>query len=140
MSWWFGVKLWKRVFLGLILGVIFGLAVSQTMAPEAGEKLLTEIKIVGDIFIAAIRLVIIPLIFFTLVAGVLALGDPKKLGTIGLKTLVLYLLTTFFANTIGLAMGTIFRPGKGVELGAAEPRVISADAGGFLDRIVGMAT
>ena len=140
MSWWFGVKLWKRVFLGLVLGVIFGLAVSQTMAPEAGENLLTEIKIVGDIFIAAIRLVIIPLIFFTLVAGVLALGDPKKLGTIGLKTLVLYLLTTFFANTIGLAMGSIFRPGKGVELGAAEPRVISADAGGFLDRIVGMAT
>ncbi len=140
MSWWFGVKLWKRVFLGLILGVAFGLAVSQTMAPEAGEALLNQIKIVGDIFIAAIRLVIIPLIFFTLIAGVLALGDPKKLGTIGLKTLVLYLLTTFFANTIGLAMGTIFRPGRGVELGAAEPRVISAEAGGFLDRIVGMAT
>ncbi len=140
MSWWFGVKLWKRVFLGLILGVIFGLAVSQTMAPEAGENLLTEIKIVGDIFIAAIRLVIIPLIFFTLIAGVLALGDPKKLGTIGLKTLVLYLLTTFFANIIGLAMGTIFRPGRGVELGEAEPRVISAEAGGFLERIVGMAT
>ncbi len=140
MSWWFGVKLWKRVFLGLLLGVIFGLAVSQTMSPEAGESLLSQIKIVGDIFIAAIRLVIIPLIFFTLIAGVLALGDPKKLGTIGLKTLVLYLLTTFFANIIGLLMGTIFRPGAGVELGSAQPQVISADAGGFLDRVVGMAT
>ncbi len=140
MAWWFGIKLWKRVFLGLVLGVIFGLAVSQAMSPDAGENLLTEIKIVGDIFIAAIRLIIIPLIFFTLVAGVLALGDPKKLGTIGLKTLVLYLLTTFFANIIGLLMGSIFRPGAGVDLGGAEPRVVSAEAGGFWDRIVDMAT
>ena len=140
MAWWFGIKLWKRVFLGLLLGVIFGLAVSQTMEAAAGEALLTRIKVLGDIFIAAIRLVIIPLIFFTLVAGVLALGDPKKLGTIGLKTVVLYLLTTFFANIIGLLMGTIFRPGEGVDLGTAEPRVVAAEAGGFVDRLIGMAT
>ncbi|HNR77121.1 MAG TPA: cation:dicarboxylase symporter family transporter, partial [Parvularculaceae bacterium] len=76
MGWWFRTKLWKRVFLGLILGVGFGLLVSQTMQPTEAEKLLTEIKIVGDVFIAMIRLVIIPLIFMTLVAGVLALGDP----------------------------------------------------------------
>ena len=139
MAWWFGIKLWKRVFLGLVLGVIFGLVVSQTMAPAAAEALLTELKIVGDIFIAAIRLVIVPLIFFTLVAGVLALGDPKKLGTIGLKTIVLYLLTTFFANIIGLIMGSIFRPGQGVELGGAEPRAVAADAGGFWERLAGMA-
>jgi Na+/H+-dicarboxylate symporter len=138
MSWWFGIKLWKRVFLGLALGVAFGLAVSQTMTPEAGGALLDQVKIVGDVFIAMIRLVIIPLIFMTLVAGVLALGDPAKLGTIGLKTILLYLLTTFFANIIGLTMGTIFRPGAGVDLGDATPREVSAEAAGFLDRIAGM--
>ena len=84
MSWWFEIKLWKRVFLGLALGVIFGLAVTQTMGMERGGALLTDIKVIGDIFIALIRLVIIPLIFMTLIAGVLALGDPAKLGTIGL--------------------------------------------------------
>jgi len=140
MAWWFGIKLWKRVFLGLALGVAFGLAVTQIMGAEAGGKLLDDIKIIGDIFIALIRLVIIPLIFMTLVAGVLALGDPAKLGTIGLKTIVLYLATTFFANIIGLAMGTIFRPGAGVDLGQAEPREISAEAAGFWDRIMGMVT
>ncbi len=140
MAWWFGIKLWKRVFLGLALGVAFGLIVANTMDAARGEALLAEIKIVGDIFIAMIRLVIIPLIFMTLVAGVLAMGHPEKLGTIGLKTIVLYLLTTFFANIIGLAMGTIFRPGAGVDLGDAVPREVATEAAGFWDRIVGMVT
>lgn len=138
MAWWFGIKLWKRVFLGLALGVAFGLVVANTMDPVAGEALLADVRIVGDIFIAMIRLVIIPLIFMTLVAGVLALGDPAKLGTIGLKTVILYLLTTFFANIIGLTMGTIFRPGAGVDLGDAVPREVSAEAAGFFERIAGM--
>lgn len=140
MTWWFGIKLWKRVFVGLALGVVFGLAVANTMDPEAGEALLANVRIVGDIFIAMIRLVIIPLIFMTLVAGVLALGDPAKLGTIGLKTIVLYLLTTFFANIIGLTMGTLFRPGAGVDLGNAVPRQVSSEAAGFFDRISAMVT
>lgn len=122
MAWWFGIKLWKRVFLGLVLGVIFGLAVSQTMAPDAAEALLSKVKVVGDIFIRLIRMIVVPLVFFTLVAGIFAMGDPKKLGTIGLKAFILYILTTFFANLIGLAMGTVFRPGEGVNLGGAEPR------------------
>lgn len=122
MAWWFGIKLWKRVFLGLVLGVAFGLFVSQTMEPVAGEALLARVKVIGDVFIRLIRMIVVPLVFFTLVAGIYAMGDPKKLGTIGIKAFALYLLTTFFANMLGLAMGTLFRPGEGVELGGAEPR------------------
>ena len=108
------------------------------MDPVAGEALLAKVRVIGDIFISLIRLVIIPLIFFTLVAGVLALGDPAKLGTIGLKTVILYLATTFFANIIGLTMGTIFKPGAGIDLGDAEPRAISTESAGFLERVAGM--
>ena len=140
MAWWFEIKLWKRVFLGLALGVVFGLGVTNFLGAEQGGALLTEIKIIGDIFIGLIRLVIVPLIFMTLVAGVLALGDPAKLGTIGLKTIVLYLITTFFANIIGLGMGTIFQPGRGVDLGDAVPREVTAEAAGFWDRVSGMLT
>lgn len=122
MAWWFGIKLWKRVFLGLILGVAFGLVVSQTMEPAAGEALLAKVKVIGDVFIRLIRMIVVPLVFFTLVAGIYAMGDPKKLGTIGIKAFALYLMTTFFANLIGLGMGTLFRPGEGVDLGGAEPR------------------
>ena len=140
MGWWFNIKLWKRVMLGLALGVVFGLGVVEALGPEAGGALLTDIKIIGDIFIASIRLVIVPLIFMTLVAGVLALGDPSKLGTIGLKTLGLYLVTTFFANIVGLSMGSIFKPGLGVDLGGAEPKQISTESAGFFERIMGMVT
>ncbi len=140
MAWWFEIKLWKRVFLGLALGAAFGLAITKFLGAEQGGAFLTELKIVGDIFIGLIRLVIIPLIFMTLVAGVLALGDPAKLGTIGLKTIGLYLVTTFFANIIGLGMGTIFQPGRGVDLGDAVPREVSVEAAGFWDRIAGMVT
>ncbi|HRX40231.1 MAG TPA: cation:dicarboxylase symporter family transporter, partial [Parvularculaceae bacterium] len=108
MAWWFGIKLWKRVFLGLVLGVIFGLVVSQTMEAGAAEALLLKTKVVGDVFIRLIRMIVVPLVFFTLVAGIYAMGDPKKLGTIGVKAFVLYILTTFFANLMGLLMGTIF--------------------------------
>lgn len=140
MGWWFGTKLWKRVFLGLVLGVAFGLFISQSMDAAAAERLLTNIKIAGDIFIASIRLVIIPLIFMTLVAGVLALGDPAKLGTIGFKTIILYLATTFLANIIGLVMGTVFKPGVGVDLGTAAPKAVSTESAGFFERLAAMAT
>jgi len=140
MAAWFRIKLWKRVFLGLVLGVLFGVLVSQTMEAGAAAALLAKVKIVGDIFIALIRLVIVPLIFLTLVAGVVALGDPGKLGTIGLKTVALYLSTTVIANVIGLGMGTLFRPGAGVDLGSAAPRAVSTDGAGFLERLQAMAT
>lgn len=122
MGWWFGTKLWIRVLFALVAGVAFGLFVSTTMDPIAAEALLAKVRVIGDIFIRLIRMIVIPLVFFTLVAGIYAMGDPKKLGTIGLKAFVLYLLTTFFANLIGLAMGLLFQPGKGVDLGGAVPK------------------
>jgi Na+/H+-dicarboxylate symporter len=121
---WFRIKLWKRVFIGLVLGIIFGLAVSQSMDPVAAEALLAKVRVVGDVFIRLIRMIVVPLVFFTLVAGIYAMGDPKKLGTIGVKAFILYLLTTFVANLIGLGMGTLFQPGRGVDLGGAAPRTL----------------
>lgn len=137
MAWWFEIKLWKRVFLGLVLGIGFGLTVTQTMGPEAGEELLLKVKVIGDIFIRLIRMIVVPLIFFTLTAGIYAMGDPKKLGTIGIKAFALYILTTFFANLIGLAMGTILQPGIGVELGNPE-KIVLPEAAPLGERLMGI--
>ncbi len=125
MAWWFRIKLWKRVFIGLVLGIVFGLAVSQSMDAVAAEALLAKVRVVGDVFIRLIRMIVVPLVFFTLVAGVYAMGDPKKLGTIGVKAFLLYILTTFFANLMGLGMGALFRPGADVDLGGAAPKTLS---------------
>ena len=121
---WFEIKLWQRVLLGLVLGVVFGLVVAAVMEPAAAERLLARVRVIGDIFIRLIRMIVVPLVFFTLVAGVFAMGDPKKLGTIGVKAFALYLGTTLFANIIGLTMGLVFRPGAGVDLGGAAPKTL----------------
>lgn len=103
------MKLWKKIILGLILGVIVG-----SVAKEKAVFL----KPIGDLFINAIKMLIVPLIFSSLLVGVTGMNDPKKMGRVGLKTFFLYLLTTAVAITIGLGIGTILEPGTGVDIGS----------------------
>ncbi len=138
MSWWFGVALWKRVLGALVLGVIIGTVLTQLMGgAEAAAVLEAWVKPVGDLFIRLIRMLIVPLILTTLIAGVVALGEPARLGTIGLKTILLYLATTFFANVIGIIYGLIFRPGDGADLGGADAIPVDTSAApSLVDRLM----
>lgn len=138
MKWWFGVTLWKRVMGALILGIVFGLVIQYALGDRAVDWLGTYIQPFGDIFIALIRMMIVPLIFTTLVAGVVAMKEPAKLGSLGVKTIALYLVTTFFANVIGLIYGTVFRPGANAAeaLAGATPEAISQEAPSVWDRIL----
>ncbi|MGJ3230918.1 MAG: dicarboxylate/amino acid:cation symporter [Oceanicaulis sp.] len=137
MKWWFGIALWQRVLGALVLGVIAGLAASQAMGMEAAADWLeTYVKPVGDLFIRLIRMLIVPLILTTLVAGVVALGDPAKLGSIGVKTIILYFATTFFANIIGIIFGLVFRPGEGVDLGGADAVPVSTESESLVSRLL----
>ena len=114
-KYWFGVALWKRILLAVILGAVVGY-----FWGEGAEN----IKWLGDVFVRLIRMIVVPLVFVTLAAGVAAMGDLQRLGSIGVKALGLYMLTSLFAVCVGLAMGVIFQPGVGVEIGTAEPRAI----------------
>lgn len=137
MSWWFKTKLWQRVIVALILGVAFGLIVSNVMGQEAATAWLdTYVRPVGLAFVNLIRMLIVPLIFTTLVAGVVAMGDPGKLRSLGFKTIALYMVTTLFANVIGLTFGTIFRPGAGADLGSVEAVPVSTEAPSLVDRLL----
>ena len=139
MSWWFGVALWKRVLGALVLGVVFGAVLAQIMGgAEAATWLESYVKPVGDLFIRLIRMLIVPLILTTLVAGVVALGDPAKLGSIGGKAIGLYFVTTFFANTIGIIFGLLFQPGEGVDLGGADAIPVSGEAPSITERLLGI--
>ena len=122
MKAWFEITLWKRVMLGLVLGLAVGLLLYYPLGQWAGNSegiasfANTWLKPFGDGFVRLIKMLVVPLIFTTLVAGVTAMGDPSKLGSLGGRAIALYLGTTFVAVIIGLFMGTIFQPGNGVEL------------------------
>lgn len=101
------MKLWKKVLVGLVLGIILGVVLKDDVV---------YIKPFGDLFIRLIKMIIVPLIFFAIVSGITSVQDSKALGRVGIKASVTYLLTTLFAITIGLTVGTIFEPGSGVIL------------------------
>lgn len=138
MHWWFTIKLWRRVMLGLICGALFGFTVVNIAGLQHGQEILESIRLLGDIFIRLIKMVVVPLIFFTLISGVVAMADPRKLGSIGLKAFCLYLLTTLFANCIGLAMGLIFQPGRSVSFDEVTSREPAQQAPSLTERLIGI--
>ncbi|UTW56135.1 dicarboxylate/amino acid:cation symporter [Kordiimonas sp. SCSIO 12610] len=125
---WFEIALWKRVLGALVLGIIVG-----SLWGKGAES----ISLIGEIFLRLIRMVIVPLIFLTLISGVIAMGDPKKLGSIGIRTLSMYIGTTAVAITIGLIVATIISPGVGVDISGATPKETS-DAKSLADILRGI--
>ncbi|CCA94112.1 dicarboxylate/amino acid:cation symporter [Novosphingobium sp. PP1Y] len=130
LRFWFAVPLWQRVVAALVLGVITGLL----WGPEA-----ESIKWIGDFFIKSIKMLVVPLIFVSIVGGVASIGDLRKLGAVGWRAMVLFVVTGQIAVWLGLALGTIFAPGIGVDTSAiaagATPEPVAASA---VDMILSM--
>jgi Na+/H+-dicarboxylate symporter len=125
MSRRYKMKLWQRVLIALVFGAIAGFAfgggVTGCTDPAACAP--ASSKFIGDLFVRLIRMLVVPLIFTTLAAGVISIGDPKRLGSLGGKTLGLYFATSLLAVTFGLVVGALFKPGVGIDLSG-----VSADA------------
>lgn len=135
---WQSMSLWKRVLVGLVVGVLIGVGLHYGLpeSPDDPADAVTGAKIantwiypIGDAFVRLIKMLVIPLIATTLIAGVTAMGDPKKLGSLGVRTLAMYLLTTFFAVSLGLTFGTLIKPGTGIEYGQANEEAIRSVEG-----------
>ena len=103
-----GLALHWKVIIGLILGVIYAW---MSVAFGWNEFTLKWIQPFGDIFINLLKLIAVPLVLFSIISGVASLGDMKKLGRMGIKTLAIYLTTTMFAVIVGLTLVNIFKPG-----------------------------
>lgn len=99
------IKLHTKIFLGLVLGIIAGIIFR--------EKVLV-IEPVGTVFLRLITMIVIPLVFVSLMLGTASLGDVKKLGRIGAKTAVYFVITTVIAICIGLFLANTVNPGKGL--------------------------
>jgi Na+/H+-dicarboxylate symporter len=108
---WFAIPLWQRVLAALVLGGVTGFL----WGPGA-----ESIKIVGDVFIDFIKMLIVPLIFFSVVSGVAAIGDLGRLGSVGWRAVLLFVVTGQVAVWLGLFLGTVFAPGLGLDTSAIE--------------------
>lgn len=97
------MELWKKVILGLILGAFFGAVCPQYV--ELARPL-------GDIFLKLIKMIIAPLIFFSLVSGIIGM-DNSGVKKIGVKSILMFLLSSCFAVLLGLCMALLIQPGTG---------------------------
>lgn len=113
-------KLLKNLTVQVVIGIIIGILIGLTF-PDFGAKL----KVLADIFIRMVKMVIAPIIFFTVVIGIGGMGDMKKVGRIGGKALIYFEIVTTFALAIGLIVVNIIKPGVGFNINAVESGDIS---------------
>ncbi|WP_338426106.1 dicarboxylate/amino acid:cation symporter [Sphingopyxis kveilinensis] len=116
LRFWFGIALWKRILGALVVGAAVGMAWGEGA---------TTIGWIGELFVRLIRMLVIPLVFLTIASGVAALADPKRLGSIGVKTLAMYVFTTALAVTTGLIVATLIAPGEGASFAGAIPKAVA---------------
>jgi len=107
------MQLYTKILIGLIAGAAVG-AFANLAAIEPLQNLLGSLEPLGTAFINLITMIVIPLVVASLLVGTASLGDLRKLGRIGGKTLAYYMLTTAVAVTIGLALANVIQPGAGV--------------------------
>ncbi|TMP08746.1 dicarboxylate/amino acid:cation symporter [Pseudoalteromonas sp. S3178] len=101
------MSLWLKILIGMIAGIFAGMLLGSNAE---------YIKPIGQLFISAIKMLIVPLIFCSLIVGVTSMKDTTKMGRIGIKSIVFYLATTAVAISIGLGLGIFFEPGAGLNM------------------------
>ena len=110
-------NLTKNILIGFSLGVIFGISINLINLDQSDKKFIIELLSVGgEIFLKVIKMLVVPIVFFSLTSGVANLNKLNTLGKIGIKSISLYILTTFFAITGSIIFANLLDPGKGFKL------------------------
>ncbi|MBF4694439.1 dicarboxylate/amino acid:cation symporter [Fusibacter ferrireducens] len=124
------MQLSTKVFIGFGLGIILGLIFK--------EQILV-IKPLGDLFLRLIKMIVVPLVFFSIISGVASMGDIKKLQRVGSKTLLYYFVTTAISGLIGLTVARALKPGAGFALDMIQNGTVEAkEAPKFMDTLLNM--
>ena len=124
------IKLHWQILIALIVAVLYGLFLTDY------AYLVTWL---GDLFLRALKMIIIPLILTSIVSGVSSIGDAQNLGRLGLKTVTYYISTSLFAIVTGLVFVNLIQPGVGADLGLKkEVPELAAASGNLWDIILRM--
>ncbi|RGV93313.1 dicarboxylate/amino acid:cation symporter [Ruminococcus sp. AF14-10] len=117
-----------QVFIGLFAGLILGIFLCYVV-PDSHIKtdIIVEgiLYVIGQGFIRLMKMLVVPLVFCSIVCGSMSIGDTKKLGAVGVRTLIFYLTTTALAVTVALSVGNLLNPGIGLDMSKIKS---SADA------------
>ena len=124
------MSLAMQIFIALVLAIIAGLLMQNYT--DFAES---YIKPFGTIFLNLIKFIVVPIVLFSIMCGIISMSDIKKVGSIGLKTVVFYLCTTAFAVTIGLIGGNLFR-GLFPVVATTDLSYEAAEATSFMDTLV----
>lgn len=112
-------RLTRQIVIAMLAGIVLGVAINQLGAAPWMQNFVVDglLHVVGSVFVAALKMMVVPLVLVSLVVGVTALSDLKALGRIGAKALGLYLMTTAIAVTIALTLAGVVGPGQGFDAG-----------------------
>jgi hypothetical protein len=119
------MRLWVKILIGFAIGAVVGLIIGPSIA---------VVKPLGDLFIRLIKMLIVPLVFCSLVVGASGIGDLRKLGRVGGKTIIYFLATTAIAITLAIIFAVIFNPAGGYifrQAGIYEAKPMPKAAGTF---------
>ena len=137
------MNLTTKILTGMCTGVAFGIALNlySGNGSEVIDAYLINglLRLVGGLFINAIKMLVVPLVFISLICGAADVGDVKKIGRMGGKTLGIYMATTGMAVTLALILGKVFNPGVGLDLSkvvSLNPTV--GESQGIVDIILNM--
>ncbi|ROR13655.1 glutamate/aspartate:proton symporter GltP [Erwinia sp. JUb26] len=104
-----------QILIALVLGIVVGAVLHNQ--PGEREWLVTNIlSPAGDIFIHLIKMIVVPIVISTLIVGIAGVGDAKKLGRIGVKTIVYFEVITTIAIVTGITLANVFQPGSGIDM------------------------
>ncbi len=135
------VTLTSKILIGLFLGFIFGLILKSLPGSYIKDTVIIGglFKVLGTGFTSAIKMMVVPLVFVSLVCGASSMGDVKQLGRIGSKTMVFYLSTTAVAIIIALFLGSVLKPGAGLDMSAVVTgEVAIGESKSLVDIILGI--
>src|SRR5690625_3089948 len=112
------MKVSNRLTLYIVIGLIAGIIIGSVLSPMSGEAWVQWIdqyifNVVGQLFLSMIFMMVVPVVFISIVLGVVGVGDPKTLGSLGIRTLAFYLATTAIAITIAIIVALVLQPGEG---------------------------
>ena len=104
------------ILVAMVLGVGVGWWINTSIAAESATEVAGYLKIATDVFLRLIKMIIAPLVFSTLVAGIAHMGSAERVGRIGVRTLAWFIGASAVSLTLGVIMVTLFQPGAGLNL------------------------